>query len=269
MKKFILLFLIFTMLFVHVSANEVSTREELLIKLFEAFDLEGDSLFPLLRYKDWASIHASNRLQVAAALKNGLFAPEEKLLYPDKVITDADLDFAVKGIMRYIAAKENLQYNQGTVTIADNEKIILNTGLAEYTASRSVFYLEMGLDTFSALKVSQKVDFAVNEEGKVLLGWDPKRTNNNATILKTGQLYLYHWSEDCFILKNVSYYRDGTWKEVPNGRYEKIQLDNHTYIVSEGKRIRREELNQNYLDRNAIVLIDQNTQKILYAVIQS
>lgn len=267
MKKLILSFLVAIMLSSSVWAAEMPTRAEFSAKLASVFDLSADSLFPLLRYNDWSRVDTSLRPMVAAAVKGGLFAPGESELQPDKTVDEADLDMAVFGILRYVSANESLHHYQGTVTVITGDQLTLNNGINDYITLKSSLYIENGLTDFSALKIAQKIDFVVNEQGKVLMGWGPQLTNKRKIVLKKAQLYLYDKEQDSLILKNISYYRDGQWIAEPNVKYENVKLSPSALVVSNGKRLRMGELNGNYLDQQVSVLIDADSQKIIYALI--
>ena len=268
MKKTLSAFLVIIMLFGTAWAQEPPTRAEFSVQLANALELQLSTMFPLLRYNDWSQI-GLDRLLIAAVIRDGIFAPDDNMLQPNKTIDQADIDTAIFGMLRYVAANEQFVHFQGTVMATVDDIITLQIGAKKFIAKGTCLYIGDNLSTFSSLKTAQKIEFITNMQGKVLLGWDPKISSKIITTVETGALYLYDEQNESLIMTNVKGYRDGKWIETTQNRYANVKLSPSALIVCEGKKVRRNEINQSFLDRQISLVIGGalDSQNILYVKI--
>ncbi len=270
MKKTFCIILIILLITPNVWATEQVTRAELAVKLYQSFKLGHGSLFPLIRYKDWSKINTKIRPDLAQVVKHGIFAPDEDLFRPEKVIDKSDLDIAVFGSYIYALANERYSCLQGVVAADNQDKITLKSGEDEFTADSASLYIgEDDLSSFSILKTAQKLNIVVDENGRVILGWDANRCAMPDFTTIKGQLYLYYEENDSLIIKDGKEYINGRWLEDKNN-YKNLKLNEKSIIAYDGKKVRRQQINQSFLDRQIYIVIDNKLGmgQVLYAIIK-
>lgn len=266
MKRIISAFLIVASLFSTAFAEEVS-RVDFCVRLADALRLKSDSNISLLRYGDWSTIENEKRNQVSEIIKSGIYMPRGSAFEPNISVNQEDIKSAVFGLMRYASASSGLSYLQGgtIVAIAGDTKT-LQVGEKTFYTQKSCLYLSDSAKTLAGFKTSQKVDLIINENENVLLAIDPNISKGIKIKILSGSLYLYNDQDDSFIMTNTKEYHNGVWKESNIKRYSGLSLSPSTLIVCGGKLIKRDELNENYLDRQVTMVLD--SQNVLFVKIQ-